>query len=226
MNRPQPTLLLHPWFLISLSLLLLNDCFLKYEYSNWLTGKLSDVTGIFVLAVFLFSLFPAAKTGLCFLIASLFIYWKSPFSQPFINWCNLALALPVARVVDYSDIAALIMLYPASRLKAVQYWPAWWLKAPVALISIFAITATSMPYHRFYNFPTGYLVLNETFKTRNSKEQILQKLDSLHITYHLDSVEYFPAITYDYFLRYQPAGDTTVQWLSLHPLLRYSIARA
>lgn len=217
MNPSRPTLLLHPQFLISLLLLVLNDCFFKYEYHNWVTGKLSDITGIFVLAIFLFSFFPARKTVLCFLIALFFIYWKLPLSQPFIDWCNYTLFLPVARVIDYSDIAALLMLYPAYRLKPVQYRPALWLKAPVTLISIFAIMATSAPYRPFYFRPTGYVSIEEAFKTKHTQAQILHKLDSLQIVYRLDSIEYLPAISYNYFLRYQPAGDT-VHWVSLNDL--------
>jgi TRAP-type mannitol/chloroaromatic compound transport system permease small subunit len=45
-------LLLHPVFILSLACLLLNDFYWKYEYHNWFTGKLSDLTGLFVLISF------------------------------------------------------------------------------------------------------------------------------------------------------------------------------
>lgn len=49
---------LNPFFLLSLALLLLNDFFLKAYFHNWITGKLSDVTGLFVFSQFFIGLFP------------------------------------------------------------------------------------------------------------------------------------------------------------------------
>ncbi len=102
-------LLLHPLFLISLILLLLNDFYLKHEFHNALTGKLSDVTGLFALAVFLFAFFPAYKKQLIFCVL-FFCWWKSPLSGFFIHFANDQLSLPLHRVVDYTDLFALLIL--------------------------------------------------------------------------------------------------------------------
>lgn len=48
--------LLHPVPLVMLVLLLVNDHFLKVEYSGWLTGKLSDVAGLVLLPFVLLAL--------------------------------------------------------------------------------------------------------------------------------------------------------------------------
>ena len=88
------------WFLFGLIVLLANDFVLKELYGNWLTGKLSDFAGIFIFSLFWVALFPKHKNKIFTLIALLFIYWKSPFSQNLIDsWNNLGL-LKVYRTVD------------------------------------------------------------------------------------------------------------------------------
>ena len=47
-------------FLVSIFLLLINDFYLKYEYHNYLTGKLSDFPGLFAFSIF-FQLFIPEK---------------------------------------------------------------------------------------------------------------------------------------------------------------------
>ena len=41
-----------PLFLVGLGILLLNDFYLKYAFSNAFTGKLSDVAGLFIFPFF------------------------------------------------------------------------------------------------------------------------------------------------------------------------------
>ena len=53
-------------FLACLGLLLLNDFYLKTEYHNWLTGKLSDVCGLYVFAFILDGLFSEQETSSLF----------------------------------------------------------------------------------------------------------------------------------------------------------------
>ena len=48
-------------FIIGLIVLLTNDHYLKLEYSNWLTGKLSDFIGVLILPMVLTYLFPRSK---------------------------------------------------------------------------------------------------------------------------------------------------------------------
>ena len=47
-----------PVFVVSLLLLIANDFYLKYAFPGWLTGKLSDFTGLIVFSLLLFSLWP------------------------------------------------------------------------------------------------------------------------------------------------------------------------
>ncbi|MCP4580716.1 MAG: hypothetical protein GY839_03815 [candidate division Zixibacteria bacterium] len=52
-------MLFNPIFLLALALLLLNDHLLKAAYPGWLTGKLSDFAGLFVMAVFAYAVMSA-----------------------------------------------------------------------------------------------------------------------------------------------------------------------
>src|SRR5215218_2765448 len=104
MKPAKASLLLHPVFISSLILLLLNDFYWKYEYGNWLTGKLSDVAGFIVLPVFCRVIFPSVSR-LKIAVASIafFVWWKSPLSQFAIDYLNTSFQWPIRRVVDYSD---------------------------------------------------------------------------------------------------------------------------
>ncbi|MFT4086070.1 MAG: hypothetical protein QM658_02775 [Gordonia sp. (in: high G+C Gram-positive bacteria)] len=48
MTKPGDVLL-SPWVLLSVAVLLLNDHVLKWQFGNVITGKLSDVAGVFLL---------------------------------------------------------------------------------------------------------------------------------------------------------------------------------
>jgi hypothetical protein len=52
---------------VSIFLLLINDLYLKFEYHNYLTGKLSDFAGLFAFPYFFSCLIPKKdKTNLHF----------------------------------------------------------------------------------------------------------------------------------------------------------------
>lgn len=55
MQQPRFRLCFHPLFWIGLIILVLNDHVIKEFYPSFLTGKLSDFAGLFVLPVFLYS---------------------------------------------------------------------------------------------------------------------------------------------------------------------------
>lgn len=98
------------WFLIGLTVLLLNDFVFKELYGNWLTGKLSDFSGLFIFPLFWTALLPRYKNKVFWLTGILFIYWKSSYSEAFIeSWNGLEL-LTLSRVVDYTDLIALAIL--------------------------------------------------------------------------------------------------------------------
>ena len=137
------------WFIIGLTILLLNDFILKGFYGNWLTGKLSDFAGLFIFPLFWTVIFPKHKNKIFLFTAVFFIFWKSPYSQNFINVWNNFIFLEIARVVDYSDLIALFVLpfayiYELKKesLKSIQLNPA----IPFVL-SIFSFMATSLPFN-------------------------------------------------------------------------------
>jgi len=51
-------LVLNSYFVIGLIVLILNDFYLKYEYGNFVTGKLSDFAGLLIFQCSWLQLFP------------------------------------------------------------------------------------------------------------------------------------------------------------------------
>jgi hypothetical protein len=98
-------------FLLGLSVLLLNDHVLKYQWPSAMTGKLSDFAGLFVVAFLLAGHRPSGwrLLGLVGLVPA-FIWWKSPSSEPAIRAWNDSAPFPIYRTVDLSDGIALLIL--------------------------------------------------------------------------------------------------------------------
>lgn len=94
----------------SVMLLLANDWYFKAAYHNWLTGKLSDFAGIFLLAVLAFALLPRWKAAVSISIGLTFAVWKSPLSEPAISFVNEFGPAGFGRVVDRTDLIALMMV--------------------------------------------------------------------------------------------------------------------
>lgn len=130
-------------FLICLGILLLNDFILKSIFHNSLTGKLSDFAGLYVFVIFWYAILPNRRQILSLITAGLFILWKSPFSQPFIDSFS-QLLFPIERVIDFSDLIALMVIPVAYCLKAR---PLKITLSPLVLgcLSVFAFCATSLP---------------------------------------------------------------------------------
>jgi hypothetical protein len=113
MARPRPHVLISPAFVLGLALLLVNDFVLKEAWPGFVTGKLSDFAGLWVFALFWSALLPRHASRVHLLTAAAWVLWKSPAAQPAIDALNATLPLQIARVVDYGDLAALVVL-PAS----------------------------------------------------------------------------------------------------------------
>ena len=135
-------------FLIAVVLLLLNDFYLKYYFHNYLTGKLSDFVGLFALPFFV-SLFFKNKMKLVYMMTGvLFIFWKSTYSQFIIDSFN-EFGAGINRVVDYSDLMALVILpfsyhYRKQRItgiKKLRFIP----QSVIIGVCCFAFIATSLP---------------------------------------------------------------------------------
>lgn len=137
-------------FLASIFLLLFNDLFLKFEYHNYLTGKLSDFAGLFAFPYFFSTFFPKKIKPIYILSGILFVFWKSELSQPIFDFA-LSNGIGMNRTVDYSDLFALTIL-PIS----YKYWnstsqqifePKRALKPIIIAISCISFIATTLPKH-------------------------------------------------------------------------------
>jgi hypothetical protein len=151
----------------------MNDFLLKEIYGNWVTGKLSDFAGLFIFPLFWTALLPNRKNEIFFSTALFFLYWKSPYSQSMIdNWNNLGL-LHIVRIVDYSDLIALIALpfgyiieNQKDKLVGIKISPI----VPIT-VSAFAFAATSK------GGPKPEVQYFESYLIQNSQENIIERLE-------------------------------------------------
>ena len=170
-HRPL-NLLASPGFLVGVSLLLLNDFVFKATLHNALSGKLSDFPGLFVFPLFLTALWPRRRSSIYLLMAVLFVFWKSAYSQRLIDGWNGLSFFAIGRSVDYTDLSALVVL-PLSFRHSLSSSPV--LKKPVALfaigiVSIFAFAATSYSTKTAYNSEYGFSI---------SKQELLERIRRL-----------------------------------------------
>lgn len=214
-------LLLHPAFIASLFILLLNDITLKYEFHNAITGKLSDFCGLFVFSLFWMVLFPRHRKTVAVVTAIVFCWWKSSYSSTFIEAWNAYMPFDITRVVDYSDLSALIVLPLAQKLASSDYDVKTKLRRflipLVGCISIFAFCFTSPPRYAAYYAPPNEVRFYGSFETKRSEEEILEKLKQLSITYKKDSLDFYRVgSTYgseDYVLRVVDSVSGNINWV-------------
>jgi hypothetical protein len=183
-----------PAFIIAVSILILNDWYLKSNYANGLTGKLSDFAGLFALPFFLSALFPGKKAWIYVFTIPLFIIWKSPIVQPLINAFN-NLGIPVHRTVDYSDCVALIILpfsfYVFNRAKVYRAKPL--VLNSIAIFSLFAFTATSMPPGKY----TSFVEIDKTYTFNCSRRELISRLNMVQLEYLDDLNKYGGQVDFD-----------------------------
>lgn len=98
------------YFLVSLFLLILNDLYLKYEFSNWFTGKLSDFAGLFIFPFFFSVFIPSKIKQIYFSTVLLFVFWKLEISNTFINYITELTNIAFYRTIDNTDFIALVVL--------------------------------------------------------------------------------------------------------------------
>lgn len=178
-----PTVLLtSPPFVVAVTLLLLNDWALKAAIGNWLTGKLSDFAGLFAFALFATAIVPRHRDRVFVLTAAGFALWKSPLSDAPLSAWNALGWWPLARVIDYSDLAALSVLLPAywmtRRYATTMPIPAGSVRRQLAALgiaglSVIAFTATSVAPPRYQlNDPTVYRVAGSQAQVRGGLDAI------------------------------------------------------
>ncbi len=145
--RKRFDVLLTPAVLVSLAVLLANDFVLKAAFHDALTGKLSDFAGLFVFGVFGCAVFPRHRGRVAALTTLGFVFWKSPAVQPLIDaWNGLGL-VRVGRVVDVTDLVALLAVPIACAYRGRAGEAVRWRRvlAPgVAAACVFAFAATSV----------------------------------------------------------------------------------
>jgi len=147
-------------FLASVVLLLLNGLYLKYEYHNYLTGKLSDVVGLFAFPYFFSGFLPKRIKIIYVLSGLLFVFWKIELSQPLFDFAH-ANGFGFDRIVDYSDLFALLMLPISYRYWNTDYklilHPKKIFKPILISICCFAFLATSQPRKSYrYDYKSDY----------------------------------------------------------------------
>ncbi|MNU99669.1 hypothetical protein D3C71_898110 [compost metagenome] len=172
-------------FLLALTILLLNDFYWKETYSNGFTGKLSDVSGLVVFTLFFSALLPNKfRTVLYLATALLFVWWKSAWSESFIeSWNQTMTFYPLARTVDYSDLWCLLVLIPLYfyHPETNQKWiPGKWVSVPLLFTCLFAIVATSKAENYHSGPPYTYQII-ESFKLKMTHAEFLENLSLSNI---------------------------------------------
>lgn len=185
MNRPKKYLRLI--FITSIIILIVNDLFLKDYYSNYLTGKLSDIVGLFSFPYFLSLLFPKNIKLNYIGTAIFFTFWKSELIEPILTLLQ-NIGIGVNRTIDYSDLITLIVL-PIS----YSYWNSnindylsnrFLLKPIILTMSLFSFIATSMPKE----YKSINLKSNLEINLNAEEQEVISKLKLNKIK---DSIQYY-----------------------------------
>ncbi len=98
------------YFILGLVILLLNDFYLKYEFSNFITGKLSDFACLFIFPYFISAFLPNKSKGIYIFTFAFFVFWKLEISEQFIKFISSITNFAFYRTVDITDFIALSIL--------------------------------------------------------------------------------------------------------------------
>jgi len=168
----------HPVFILSLTLLILNDWFFKTAFHNEITGKLSDFAGLFAFPFLISSLFPKHKKSIHILTALLFIIWNSELSQVIITYLN-QLSIPVGRTIDITDNIALVSIlasyYCLNNKLALTLKPLF--QKGLIMVSCLAFMATSLPPQEYRE----YVNIDKEYTFEFSKRELVSRLNMVQI---------------------------------------------
>lgn len=178
-------LIINPYFLLGLVLLLINDLYLKYEYGNVLTGKLSDFAGLLIFPMFVAFIIPKLKKSISLITGIVFILWKTPLFTPVIDFANQLLSINVHRVIDYTDYIALLILpishylinncnYEHNQIKKDKIKSGF--TYLVSFIAFFAFCSTSMFVREI---PKGSIYIGKSYNIKLSKDSIINTINNL-----------------------------------------------
>lgn len=98
------------YFILGLFLLLLNDFYLKYEFHNFITGKLSDFACLFIFPYFIAVFFTNRTKEIYIFTFLFFVFWKLEISEQFIKFISHITNFAFHRTVDLTDLIALLIL--------------------------------------------------------------------------------------------------------------------
>jgi len=173
--KPKYDLLTTNGFIIGLTILLVNDLWLKYSFPSILTGKLSDFAGLFIFPYFLSVFIPKPKP-IYYLTALLFTFWKLEYSQIVIDFFARLTDLGFHRTVDITDLIALTILPFSFRYFKLKSKTAksnrFVFSTLVCFISIFSFYATSVPRQTF----NVNIEVDKIFILPINKEELLTEL--------------------------------------------------
>jgi hypothetical protein len=128
-----------PLFYLSAALLCCNDFVWKSQFNNALTGKISDFAGIALWVLFWEAWLPQRFRAHLYILTALFFTWfKSPLSESFLQFLNLF------RVVDYTDLWALLVLLPLYFLDKKTNIVTWQPTVAGSIFALFLFCATSV----------------------------------------------------------------------------------
>lgn len=113
--------LTHPLVLAALIITAVNDHYLKYQFHNFYTGKISDFSGLFFFPLFLYALIEFLKAPralhrvidkkqiLLMIIATdiIFVFFKYTVLRE-----HLVSLFPLSITPDYSDLMAVVVNWP------------------------------------------------------------------------------------------------------------------
>ncbi len=190
-NQYSSELVLHPGFLLALFTMLVNDFVLQPAFHNGLTGKLSDVAGLYAFPILLTAIIPAYRKQFYVFTALLFIFWKSELSGSFIHFLNTN-HIPFCRVADYSDLWALCVLPFSFAYSGPTVCPPKsrkFIGIAVAVMSIIVFCSDSLPRHLMIKYPPAQHQMRHrnSVATKYKREQVRAKLDSMGKSVAVDS---------------------------------------
>jgi hypothetical protein len=176
-------ILVSPGFLIGLLVLLANDFFFKDYFHNALTGKLSDIAGLFIFPLFISVLLRSQSKLIFFGVAVFFIYWKSPLSEGLLNGLSFLSGLHFERVVDYSDLLCLPVLIGSYRYMISEHVRIYFPRVIVLLSSAFAFMATSP---RKLTYAEIQSMVSEGYTVITPRKPLFINLNRFETSYMID----------------------------------------
>lgn len=220
-NRFKFGLLTSELFLLGILIVLINDIFLKYAYSNVITGKLSDFAGLFIFPFFVSVFFFKHSFKVYISTAVLFVFWKLKISDGFISFLSDVMNFAFYRTVDISDLIALSILpfsYKYFKEKSLEDKKTYFiLNSIIATVCFFTILADSQPKQKvdveiksekIYTLPVSKKELYNKLNFNNTGPALLMS-DNL-VDFNFNILEYNANATASSVIKEDSNGNTII----------------